>query len=123
MHYGQDNPGYDPPSIYYPILVVVAVSGMFGVVPLAISIPLAFGPWVIICVIGYIAEQARNRHEEQDTLTDRMKRWHGDDWEAARANVIFKNQSMTGALNDRARNSKSDIRRLHSVVSLPESGR
>ena len=123
MHYGQDNPGYEPPSVYLPILFVVAVSGMFGVVPLAISIPLAFGPWIIISVIGYIAEQLRNRHDEQDTLTDRMKRWHGDDWQAARNNVIFKNQSMTGALNDRARDSKPDTRRLHRVVSLSESGR
>lgn len=104
MHYGQDNPGYDPPSIYYPILFVVAVSGMFGVVPLAISIPLAFGPWIVICAIGYIAEQSRNRRAEQDTLTDRMKRWYGDEWEAARNNVIFRNQPMTGALNDPAEN-------------------
>jgi hypothetical protein len=123
MRYGQDNPGYEPPSIYYPILFVVAVSGMFAVVPLAISVPLAFGPWLVITVIGYIATQLRNRRAEQDTLTDRMKRWYGDEWEQARNNVIYRNRRQIGALNDRAGNPNPDTRRLHRAVSRPESGR
>lgn len=65
-------------SIVYPTIVVVALSVYFLRLPLLLTVPLVFGPWLIwnavLLVHGvFIARQ-------QESLESRYRRWYGDRW-------------------------------------------
>lgn len=72
-------------SIVYPAIVVVALSGYFLRLPLLLTLPLVFGPWLmwnaaLLIHDAFIARQ-------QESLESRYKRWYGDRWHAELAMI------------------------------------
>lgn len=65
-------------SIVYPAIIVVALSGYFLRLPLLITVPLVFGPWLmwnaVLLVHGVVIAH------RQESLESRYQRWYGDRW-------------------------------------------
>ena len=65
-------------SIVYPAIVVVALSGYFLRLPLLLTVPLVFAPWLtwnaVLLVHGVVIAR------QQESLETRYKRWYGDRW-------------------------------------------
>ena len=65
-------------SIVYPAIIVVALSGYFLRLPLLITVPLVFGPWLAWNAVLLVQGMVINRRQE--SLESRYKRWYGDRW-------------------------------------------
>lgn len=62
----------------FPATVVVALSLYFMRLPLLLTLPLAFGPWLVWAVAGAVQSAVVNKRQE--SLESRYKRWYGPRW-------------------------------------------
>jgi hypothetical protein len=65
-------------SVAIPATIVVALSLYFFRLPLLVTVPLVFGPWLAWQAVLLI----HNAHiaRQQESLETRYKRWYGDRW-------------------------------------------